>query len=102
MMRSPGVAPTASRTIRRRRTASPIRYSASTIAAMPSSNSTWDIVHPSLSGPLAADDRRPTQPRPSPLLAGLLGEALHCIELELHAVVGAHPPREGAEDLVGF
>src|SRR5918994_6415217 len=45
-MRSPGAAPSAWRTIRRRRTASPIRYSASIFVAMSSSNSTWDIVRP--------------------------------------------------------
>src|SRR5918994_191672 len=43
-MRSPGAAPSACRTIRRRRTASPIRYSASIFVAMSSSNSSWDIV----------------------------------------------------------
>src|ERR687897_1366850 len=45
-MRSPGAAPSAWRTIRRRRTASPIRYSASIFVAMSSSNSTCDIVRP--------------------------------------------------------
>ena len=41
-------------------------------------------------------------PAPLPALPGLFGEALQAIERDGVAVVGAHGPGEGAEDLVGL